>query len=360
MEQDDRKPDPLILQRDNEYEHELQQAGLEVEKSLKSLDREFRHVWAEEGYRVHEDNVLRQKYHHERRAHLQEITRLQRKFHRYEQWVLKQQAPLTQVIDNLSSQRSTLLRKMQRAKDQYEIKVVEVRRKYKKNTGNQPLRSPRAATIEHGRDQPLLQLQELHTGEVYGVTWVNGHCYPGILLPLGDFDEIGMCGSISLVLRSYPGPPCYRYHGDRIIGWYRGYEEGGSLFNERQYPFLLLDEEAFTVPPAGVDFQPPNTANYYWCTGDKISKMDQTTEANMIHRFKNPMIQFRERLQATWEWRAIPVLNTSLVSETPICGADQTDQKGIQLNRLRATARSAITSTDSRSAKLEGAREQTI
>ncbi|KAI0550174.1 hypothetical protein F4679DRAFT_583910 [Xylaria curta] len=150
-----------------------------------------------------------------------------------------------------------------------------------------------------GDDMPQIP-DSLQLGHVYDIRWEEtGEYYPGIVLPLGSFETIGIDGSIDDVLRGVPGPECYRYEGDHIIGWRRGYEDGGLLANQREYPILFLDENEFSVPPPGDRFLLPSGGVYDWVSEDHIQDLSLETEHDLRNSGKAGLIiRFRERIAA--------------------------------------------------------------
>ncbi|KAI0802412.1 hypothetical protein GGR55DRAFT_694661 [Xylaria sp. FL0064] len=127
----------------------------------------------------------------------------------------------------------------------------------------------------HSRTERPHLPQSLQAGEIYLVQFRGDELwYEAVLLPLGDFTDIGMVGCIDCFTQFFsaePIPECYKLENDRtIVDWNDGYEEGGDYVGERQYLVMYLDEEGLQVPPATDPFAFPRSQVYDWIPRDKI------------------------------------------------------------------------------------------
>ncbi|KAJ3567119.1 hypothetical protein NPX13_g6882 [Xylaria arbuscula] len=127
----------------------------------------------------------------------------------------------------------------------------------------------------HTRAERLHYPQSLQVGEIYLVQFYGDDLwYEAVLLPLGDFTDIGMVGCIDCFTQFFSAeviPECYKLRTDRtIVGWNDGYEEGGESAGDRQYLVMYLDEGGLQVPPATDVFTFPRSQVYDWIRRDKI------------------------------------------------------------------------------------------
>lgn len=86
----------------------------------------------------------------------------------------------------------------------------------------------------------------LEPGETYIIRWGGGsgrrqvkEAYAGVLLPMGDFESVGLRGSFRDKALAKTIPSCYRTAtaGD----WKEEYKDGGPKARKRKYPFLCVD-----------------------------------------------------------------------------------------------------------------------
>ncbi|KAI1349551.1 hypothetical protein F5Y01DRAFT_184153 [Xylaria sp. FL0043] len=66
-----------------------------------------------------------------------------------------------------------------------------------------------------------------------------------LLLPLGNFEEIGLKGTIADAGLLHNVPPCYRYSrkAKAFRGWQDGFEDGGPFTMNRQFPIIYFDDQ---------------------------------------------------------------------------------------------------------------------
>ncbi|KAI0965362.1 hypothetical protein F4678DRAFT_334927 [Xylaria arbuscula] len=293
-----------------------------------------------------------------------------------------------QQAEVVSGQRALVQKNIQRAQDIYAVRVVELNREHKtrlenmrlssdaqqgqqfRHTNQRPLPTSKHALDEHQSGKRTIEGEacattpkrtklysekpqmpgHLRPGEVYSIVWEDGEIYPGVLLPLGGFEGIGMSGDVSALLNGFAGPPCYRYKENETAGWADGYINGGQLVHKRQYPILFLDENKFSVPPPEVRFEPPQLAMYEWVAVHDIKGLFQ--EADVSFQFKEPTVRFRERLLAIRERLSNEIPNTISCTSSPHRSPSQLassdgntcDQAidSVEADRLQLTARHAI------------------
>ncbi|KAI0805553.1 hypothetical protein GGR55DRAFT_264557 [Xylaria sp. FL0064] len=66
-----------------------------------------------------------------------------------------------------------------------------------------------------------------------------------LLLPLGNFEEIGLKGTIADAGLLHNVPPCYRYSRKTkaFRGWQDGFEDGEPFAMNRQFPVIYFDDQ---------------------------------------------------------------------------------------------------------------------
>jgi hypothetical protein len=86
----------------------------------------------------------------------------------------------------------------------------------------------------------------LEPGETYIIRWGGGsgrrqvkEPYAGVLLPMGDFESVGLRGRFRDTALAKTIPACYQTAtaGD----WREDYKDGGPRARRRKYPFLCVD-----------------------------------------------------------------------------------------------------------------------
>lgn len=87
-------------------------------------------------------------------------------------------------------------------------------------------------------------------GQLYIVLWRSKkertkRPFAGLMLPMGDFNDIGIRGNFEQSGLSDTIPPCYnpRREGEGNPGWSKSYEDGGKRLANRKFPFLCFDHE---------------------------------------------------------------------------------------------------------------------
>ncbi|KAI0521199.1 hypothetical protein F5B22DRAFT_643928 [Xylaria bambusicola] len=83
-------------------------------------------------------------------------------------------------------------------------------------------------------------------GDIYLGYWPKSRSWLAVLLlPLGDFTDIGLEGAIKDTGLLNEIPPCYRYnkHTKKIYGWQHDFEDKGPLVLKRQFPVMFFDDQ---------------------------------------------------------------------------------------------------------------------
>ncbi|KAF2971838.1 hypothetical protein GQX73_g1752 [Xylaria multiplex] len=139
--------------------------------------------------------------------------------------------------------------------------------------------------------------RDLIPGEIYLVCYEDGKWYEAVLLPLGNFKDIGVTGSIDHITRSsvMQLPPCYEYKDRRIVGWADDYKEGGSSFDKREYPCFYLD--SVQVPEPTDEFLSPDGNVYDWKTASQIQPL-QSGKKPIDDYTKHRIERWNQRLSA--------------------------------------------------------------
>ncbi|EJT68904.1 hypothetical protein GGTG_13497 [Gaeumannomyces tritici R3-111a-1] len=122
------------------------------------------------------------------------------------------------------------------------------------------------------------------SGEFYQVYWHgaktrsgtrSGTPYVALCLPTGNFDTVGISGSIydTPLVRSIP--KCYRTHTrtNKILGWDNDYQDGGTKASQRKFPFLFFTGDV-QVPPEGELSIPKKGKVLSWVAANDIQPLD--------------------------------------------------------------------------------------
>ncbi|KAI0433344.1 hypothetical protein F5Y09DRAFT_351775 [Xylaria sp. FL1042] len=93
-------------------------------------------------------------------------------------------------------------------------------------------------------------------GNVYLGYWPKSRSWLAVLLlPLGNFGDIGLSGTIADTGLLHDVPPCYRYsrRAKAFRGWQDGFEDGGQFVVDRQFPVIYFDD---SFPGGSVGWMP--------------------------------------------------------------------------------------------------------
>ncbi|KAK0724283.1 hypothetical protein B0H67DRAFT_567572 [Lasiosphaeris hirsuta] len=86
-------------------------------------------------------------------------------------------------------------------------------------------------------------------GRVYCGKFNGGRVWTLLMLPAGDFTEVGVEGSIYQTdLVNGDLPACYQWRNGHLE-WAKGFEDGGPQAHERHFPVLYFDN--INIPPQG-------------------------------------------------------------------------------------------------------------
>ncbi|KAI1310305.1 hypothetical protein F5Y03DRAFT_392242 [Xylaria venustula] len=123
--------------------------------------------------------------------------------------------------------------------------------------GEPPQRRLRSDSNRMGEESPVgiaRQRQRKHVdgitdptpGEVYLGYWPKSRSWLAVLLlPLGDFNNIGLNGTIADTGLLNDIPPCYRYSRKAKVfrGWQDGFDDAGPFVMDRQFPVMYFDDQ---------------------------------------------------------------------------------------------------------------------
>lgn len=158
------------------------------------------------------------------------------------------------------------------------------------------------STLEIERQiAPFLGIAEPMTGEIYQAYRGEDEAwYLVTVLPVGEFQEIGMAGHLKDTNLDSKIPFCYETNQDglHIVGWRDGFEASGCRVFEREFPCLIFDEE-FEVPHTGL-FVLPRGRRYAWRSAKDLRDVvyRQPGGYNTKHVGRIAASNFRERVVA--------------------------------------------------------------
>ncbi|KAI1801217.1 hypothetical protein F4811DRAFT_556027 [Daldinia bambusicola] len=124
-------------------------------------------------------------------------------------------------------------------------------------------------TIFKGITDPIV-------GEIYKIQqgpfkWESA----AVLLPIGNFNEIGISKSLlETPLKKYI-PPCYIYNtaSKEILGWEEDYDDGGPKVTDRKFPFMSFKGVKWDQVELDGEFSPVG-ATYAWVSAKSIRPFD--------------------------------------------------------------------------------------
>ncbi|KAK9778195.1 hypothetical protein SCAR479_05165 [Seiridium cardinale] len=134
-------------------------------------------------------------------------------------------------------------------------------------------------------------------GELYSAYWRPSRCrYAVAMLPIDDFNSIGILGSIYSTALIHQIPSCYVQDKktERIIGWASGYEDDGINVRKRKYPVLYLED--IDIPPSGT-FVLPNKPLLGWASVGDLQSLDLEDSESQRVRGYWTACAFDHRLQ---------------------------------------------------------------
>lgn len=103
------------------------------------------------------------------------------------------------------------------------------------------------------QQEPFSSVIDPLAGDVYRAYWQPTKTwFVAIVLLIGDFDSIGMSGSITEtgLFKYIPVCYCFDKQARRITGWQKGYETGGPHAFKRKFPIMYLDD-SLGIPLSG-------------------------------------------------------------------------------------------------------------
>ncbi|OTA55089.1 hypothetical protein K449DRAFT_438919 [Hypoxylon sp. EC38] len=128
--------------------------------------------------------------------------------------------------------------------------------------------------------------------------------YAAVILPTGDFGEIGISRSIHDTRLAKSIPACYRYDEQtmEILGWKKEYEDGGPRVTSRAFPVMFTDEIA-RIPLYG-EFTALN-ARFDWVYAKSIRSLPLNEYSSRSTAGYQKAKTFSDRLRLWRESREI-------------------------------------------------------
>ncbi|RYO74332.1 hypothetical protein DL764_010857 [Monosporascus ibericus] len=162
-----------------------------------------------------------------------------------------------------------------------------------------------SATVSQRQHTSSDSIIDPTVGNVYRAYWKPSETwYAAVVLPTGDFDSIGMLGSLTDtgLLKYIPVCYCFDKSTRKITGWQKGYETGGLHATKRKFPVMYFDD-TLTIPLRG-DFKFPQRDLFDWVPAKFLRSFDfNDPESSLIPGYKSAC-DFRARMEARKEQQA--------------------------------------------------------
>ncbi|KAL6365923.1 hypothetical protein LRP88_00506 [Fusarium phalaenopsidis] len=146
------------------------------------------------------------------------------------------------------------------------ITPEQKRRKLEKT----PRRHPRR---NHSDQEDYQSITDPEPGQVYLAFWESSKQWiPVLLLPMTDFERVGVSGSLDSLGLAEILPICYDQ--DSLTGertWRDGYKNGQPLVTEREFPAIYFEGRAF-----------PDKSPVGWVAAKDLRKFDVATAASHL------------------------------------------------------------------------------
>ncbi|XXH01456.1 hypothetical protein Hte_007816 [Hypoxylon texense] len=127
--------------------------------------------------------------------------------------------------------------------------------------------------------------------------------YAVLVLPLGNFDVIGISRSIRDTSLIKKVPPCYRYdEQDMSFGWRRDYEDDGPKVMNRKFACMCFHRGKEEIPLEG-EFTAANE-DFCWISAKVIRRLNLQTKVSRVTRGWKGANRFSERLKLIRERQA--------------------------------------------------------
>ncbi|KIL86903.1 hypothetical protein FAVG1_09456 [Fusarium avenaceum] len=109
-------------------------------------------------------------------------------------------------------------------------------------------------------------------GRIYLTFWAKTKEWLAVLLlPMGDFNSVGIPGSITTCGLSESLPSCYRYNRTRKkYSWTTEYRDGMRLVNERMFPVIFFDGRDFPHKSAIMWIEAKNLRKFHMKLGSSL------------------------------------------------------------------------------------------
>ncbi|KJZ70518.1 hypothetical protein HIM_10104 [Hirsutella minnesotensis 3608] len=154
-----------------------------------------------------------------------------------------------------------------------------------------PFTDDQVTNREEGRqeNQPKVPIP----GEVYLTREGPNARSAVLLLPTENLHEVGVPYTLDRLGLTKHIPECYEYsRREKIFRWRKGYEDGGHLVHQRQYPVMYFD---------GLDF--PRTSAVGWVAAEDLGILDSedakvcklVEHAGQVRRYLSQREEFRAK-----------------------------------------------------------------
>lgn len=162
-------------------------------------------------------------------------------------------------------------------------------------------------------------------GEIYKVQDKRFSAgYAALILPLGDFDVIGISRSIRNT-KIGRVPPCYRYDKqDRsFLGWRRDYEDDGSKVTDRKFACMCFHKGNAEIPLEG-EFTAANE-KFSWISAKTLRPLNLEAPASKFIGGWKRAKRFSQRLKLIREKHANGNRPVDTTIDVPAAEENETD-----------------------------------
>ncbi|KAM0337502.1 hypothetical protein ACHAPQ_003073 [Fusarium lateritium] len=146
-----------------------------------------------------------------------------------------------------------------------------------------PAEESRRSTRHSQRNSQSTGVQEFEgiaspeAGRIYLTFWAKTKEWLAVLLlPMGDFNSVGIPGSITSCGLSESLPSCYRFNKrTKKYTWAREYQDGMPLVSERIFPVMYFDGREF-----------PHKSAIMWIEGKDLRKFHRRLGSSLVPNMK--------------------------------------------------------------------------
>ncbi|KAL6916499.1 hypothetical protein FSHL1_007947 [Fusarium sambucinum] len=138
-----------------------------------------------------------------------------------------------------------------------------------KQNPSRKLTRPHQRHSQHDNEDTSLNLVP---GNVYIIWWYETkQWFGGLLMPPHNLESVGIHKPLEKLAIFKTLPACYQYDtSSKSLSWAKDYEEGGSKFSERYYPFIFFE-----------GFKFPDKCHQAWIQIDNILPWDDDKAAHI-------------------------------------------------------------------------------